>query len=140
MIQSEPDSAHDGWLLVRPGRERGEPEGGRRLADLDVTIRIQGRDNQTWKGKIHQLPESEAKTVPLVLSNRAAGPVAVKASARASALIPATQHYLVYVDVVDADEAMVPGTKAQVKIHCQPETCLHWMWRTLNSTFDLGLM
>jgi putative peptide zinc metalloprotease protein len=140
VILSEAGEEDDGRLLVRAGRERGEPEGGRRLADLDVTIRFKGRDSQTWKGKIRQIPESEAKTVPLALSNRAGGPVAVKASAPGNSLIPATQHYLVYVDIIDADEAIVPGQAAQVKIHCQPETCLHWLWRTLNNTFDLGLM
>ncbi len=140
VILSEPDGAHDGWLLVRPGRERGEPEGGRPLADLDVTIRLTGRDSSTWKGKIRQLPESEAKTVPMALSNRAGGPVAVKAGTPGGALIPSTQHYLVYIDIVDPDEAMIPGTMAQVKIYCQPETCLSWLWRTVNNTFDLGLM
>jgi putative peptide zinc metalloprotease protein len=140
VLQSDADSEHDGWLLVHAGRERGEPEGGRPLAELDVTIRIRGRDSQTWRGKVRQLPESEARTVPLAMSNRGGGPVAVKASTPGSALIPATQHYLVYVDLVDPDEAIVPGTMAQVKIYCQPETCLHWLWRTLNNTFDLGLM
>ncbi len=142
VIVSEADSADDGHLLIRPGSERGEPDGGRPLADLDVTIRIQGRDSQTWKGKIRQLPESEAKTVSLAMSNRAGGPVAVKAGAGAQSgtLVPATQQYLVYVEMLDADESILPGTMAQVKIYCQPETCVHWLWRTLNQTFDLGLM
>jgi putative peptide zinc metalloprotease protein len=140
VIVSDPESEHDGWLQVRAGRERGEPEGGRQLAELDVTIRFRGRDSSTWKGKVRQLPEQEAKTVPLPLSNRGGGPVAVKASAPGNALIPATQHYLVYVDIIDPDEAILTGTMAQVKIYCQPETCLHWLWRTLNNTFDLGLM
>src|SRR5262249_470552 len=136
VIQSEAGEAQDGWLLVRPGRERGEPEGGRPLADLDVTLRIQGRDSQTWKGKIRQVPESEAKTVPLAMSNRAGGPVAVKAGTQGQSLVPATQHYFVYVEILDPDDAILPGTMAQVKIACQPETCLHWLWRTLNNTFD----
>jgi putative peptide zinc metalloprotease protein len=140
VILSEPDGEHDGWLLVRPGHERGEPDGGRRLNELAVTIRIQGHGEQTWKGKIRQLPESEAKTVPLPLSNRAGGPVAVKAGAPKGELIPATQQYLVYVDILEPDPSILPGTMAQVKIHCQPETCLRWLWRTLNSTFDLGLI
>jgi putative peptide zinc metalloprotease protein len=140
VIQSEAGEEHDGWLLVRAGRERGEPEGGRELANLDVTIRIQGRGGETWKGKVRQLPESEAKTVPLALSNRAGGPVAVKAGTQGQALVPATQYYLVYVEIVDPDDAILPGTMAQVKVACQPETCLHWLWRTLNNTFDLGLM
>ncbi len=142
VIVSEADSADDGHLLIRPGSECGEPDGGRPLADLDVTIRVQGRDSQTWKGKIRQLPESEAKTVSRAMSNRAGGPVAVKAGAGAQSgtLVPATQQYLVYVEILDADESILPGTMAQVKIYCQPETCVHWLWRTLNQTFDLGLM
>jgi putative peptide zinc metalloprotease protein len=140
VIVSDWKSPDDGRLLIRPGSERGEPQGGRPLADLDVTLRIQGRDKQTWKGKIRQLPESEAKTVPPALSNRQGGPVAVKAGSPGGNLIPATQQYLVYVEVLDADESILPGTMAQVKIYCQPETCVHWLWRTLNNTFDLGLM
>jgi hypothetical protein len=141
VIVSEPDSPQDGHLLIRPGSERGEPEGGRPLADLDVIIRIKGRDNQTWKGKIRQLPESEAKTVPPMLSNRQGGPVAVKATmSNEKQLVPSTQQYLVYVELIDPDESIMPGTAAQVKIYCQPETCVHWVWRWLNETFDLGLL
>jgi putative peptide zinc metalloprotease protein len=140
VIVSDSGSPNDGHLLIRPGSERGEPREGRALADLDVIIRIQGREGQTWKGKIRQLPESEAKTVPLELSNRAGGPVAVKAGTQSEELVPATQQYLVYIEMVDPDDAILSGTMAQVKIYCQPETCLHWLWRTLNQTFDLGLM
>ncbi|MGH7223087.1 MAG: biotin/lipoyl-binding protein, partial [Gemmataceae bacterium] len=124
VIVSEKDGPSDGHLLIRPGEERGEPKGGRPLADLDVTIRVQGRDSQTWKGKFGQLPESEAKTVPLMLSNRGGGPVPVKAAAgsQSGVLVPSTQYYLVYVDILDPDDMIVPGTMAQVKIYCQPET------------------
>jgi putative peptide zinc metalloprotease protein len=141
VIVSEPDSQQDGHLWIRPSSERGEPQGGRPLADLDVIIRIKGRGNQTWKGKIRQLPESEAKTVPPMLSNRQGGPVAVKASmTNEKQLVPTTQQYLVYVEIVDPDESIMPGTAGQVKIYCQPETCVHWLWRWLNETFDLGLL
>jgi putative peptide zinc metalloprotease protein len=141
VIVSEPDSPQDGHLLIRPGSERGEPQGGRPLADLDITIRIKGRDSQTWKGKIRQLPESEAKTVPPMLSNRQGGPVAVKATVgNDKQLVPSTQQFLVYVEIVNPDESIMPGTAAQVKIYCQPETCVHWLWRWLNETFDLGLI
>ncbi|MHB1423680.1 MAG: site-2 protease family protein [Gemmataceae bacterium] len=140
VIVSEPNAPRDGHLLIRPGSERGEPEGGRPLADLDIIIRIRGRDSKTWKGKIRQLPESEAKTVSPMLSNRQGGPVAVKAGTNPEKLVPSTQQYLVYVEMVDPDESILPGTMAQVKIYCQPETCVHWLWRWLNETFDLGLM
>jgi hypothetical protein len=140
VILSEPDGARDGHLLIRPGAERGEPEGGRQLADLDIIVRIRGRDKQTWQGKIRQLPESEAKTVPPIMSNRQGGPVAVKVGTSGDKLVPSTQQYLVYIEIVDADDAIVPGTMAQVKIYCQKETCAHWLWRWLNETFDLGLI
>ncbi len=141
VILSDPESPKDGELLIRPGSERGEPQGGRPLADLDVIIRIKGRDSQTWKGRIRQLPESEAKTVPPMLSNRQGGPVAVKATMGSEKqLVPSTQQYLVYVEIVDPDESILPGTAAQVKVYCQPETCVHWLWRWLNETFDLGLL
>jgi putative peptide zinc metalloprotease protein len=140
VIVSEQGSPDDGHLLIRPGSERGEPREGRPLANLDISLRIQGRDTQTWRGKIHQLPESEAKTVPMELSNRAGGPVAVKAGTQTNQLVPTTQQYLVYIDILDPDDSMISGTTAQVKIYCQPETCVHWLWRTLNQTFDLGLI
>jgi putative peptide zinc metalloprotease protein len=213
VIHSEENDRHDGWVCIRPGRERGTPLEGRarfkvtdtalaalrgagvpdaavskleplkgkelgrqaflralarvlppeelrRYQDLllnhaegqlEVTVRIHGRDQQTWKGRLEALPESEARTIPLQLSNKQGGPVAVKAqgltpqqAAKAGAhsepLTPQTQQYIVYVDLLPpVDDAIVPGETAQVKIRCQPETCLHWLWRTVNDVFDLGL-
>ena len=138
-IVSDESNPRDGWILVRPGRERGRPDGVAEV-DLPVTIRVQGREARTWRGRLTALPESEAKEVPLALSNRANGPVAVKAGGPPNSLIPQTQHYLVYIDIEDPDGGITPGATAQVKIHCRPETCLHWLWRTLNNTFDLGLI
>ena len=54
--------------------------------------------------------------------------------------MPQAQHYLVYIDLVDPDGAITPGSMAQVKVHCRPETCLHWVWRKVNDIFDLRLM
>ena len=86
------------------------------------------------------MPESEAKEIPMALSNRGGGPVAVKAGGPPGHLIPQAQHYLVYIDLLNPDAAITPGSMAQVKIHCRSETCLHWLWRTINTTFDLGLI
>jgi len=55
-------------------------------------------------------------------------------------LIPQTQHYLVYVDILDPDAAITPGSMAQVKIHCRPETVASWVWRKINDMFNLGLL
>ena len=90
---------------------------------LPVTLRVHGRDAHVWQGKVTQLPESEAATVPWALSNKAGGPVAVKAGGPPDHLVPTTQYYLVNVEIIDPDDAIAPGNMAQVKIICQPETC-----------------
>jgi putative peptide zinc metalloprotease protein len=149
VILSE-EGDHDGWVRVAPGPERGTPLGGRPLADLEVMVRVHGRDSHTWKGRITSLPESEAKTIPEELSSKAGGPVATKAQGltpqqaakagiRSDPLVPQTQHFIVYVEMIDPDDAIVPGTRAQVKVRCQPQTCVHWLWHKVNDTFDLGL-
>ena len=66
--------------------------------------------------------------------------MAIKAGGRPDVLVPQTQHYLVYVEIVDPDAAILPGTTAQVKIYCKPETCAQWLWRKVNDMFDLGLI
>jgi hypothetical protein len=151
VVVSDESNSHDGWVQIRVGRERGRPE-GRPLANLDVTIRVHGRDAATFKGHIAALPESEAKNIPQSLSNKYGGPVATKAPTAPQAqqsssksgvqeegLPPQTQQYIVYVDLVKPDDTIVPGNLAQVKVQCQPETCLHWLWRTIHDTFDVGL-
>jgi putative peptide zinc metalloprotease protein len=140
VILSDPNSDEDGCILVRSGRERGTIE-RRGLTPLSVVLRIQGREWETWQGKVSYLPQSEAKEIPLQLSNKAGGPVPVKAErSKNGALIPQTQYYLVYVDIENADDAISPGTMAQVKIKTKNETCLKWMWRTINNSMELKLM
>jgi hypothetical protein len=143
VVVSEAGDERDGMVEVRPGHARGVPEGPRRLNELEATVRVHGRDWHTWKGRIGSLPEQDAKTIPLALSSRAGGPVAVKASSGGgnnAPLVPQTQHYIVYVDVIAPDGAIAPGSMAQVKIYCQPETCVRWLWRKANDAFGLGLI
>ncbi len=147
VVRDENDS-RNGEILVRPGRERGVAEGSGPATELPVTIRVQGHGPETWKGRLSRLPESEAKEIPLPLSSRGGGPVAVKASAQQGHLVPQTQHYLVFIDLIESSGTLTPGSlatvtpgsMAQVKIHCRPETCLNWVWRKINATFDLGLI
>jgi putative peptide zinc metalloprotease protein len=108
---------------------------------LKATIRIHGLDSKTWTGTIDQLDESEAKYIPMALSNRAGGPVAVHApTGRSQGLTPQTQHYLIYIEIDEVDDAIVPGAMGQVKIYCQNETALRWAWRTINNVFNLRLL
>ncbi|MBI3408450.1 MAG: efflux RND transporter periplasmic adaptor subunit [Planctomycetes bacterium] len=110
-----------------------------------VTIRVQGHGSQTWPGRVdpEAMPHSEAKEIPLALSNKGGGPLAVKPNSNPNQLSPQSQVYLVGVnfDGADADStaSISPGAMAQVKIHCEYRSCAWWVWRAVSSTFDLGL-
>jgi putative peptide zinc metalloprotease protein len=142
VVVSDRGKPEDGWLLVRAGQEHGYAEGPRQLADLGATLCIEGRAFHDFKGKVLPLPESEARTIPFPLTSKAGGPVAVKATVnnKTGALEAQTQQFLVYIDIVNADDAVKTGNLAEVKINCRPETCLQWAWRWVNATFDLRLM
>lgn len=106
-----------------------------------VTIRVQGRDVKHWTGQIdpESLPKSEAREIPLALSNKGGGPLAVKPSSNPNQLQPQAQVYLIGVNFTNADSAIAPGNMAQVKIHCEYRSCAWWTWRAISATFDLGL-
>lgn len=109
--------------------------------ELDVSIRIHGLDAGVWEGRIDRLDESEARTIPVALSTRGGGPVPVHPpNNKSPGLMPQTQHYMVYIDLLDPDPAIAVGAMAQVKIYLRPETCLHWAWRTINNVFNLRLL
>lgn len=107
--------------------------------DLTVTLRLQGRDSKTWEGKIAELPQSAAKEVPVQLTTRAGGPLAIKPGSRPGVFEPQAQQYLVAIDIENADDAISPGIFAQAKIHCQWHSCGWWTWRAFCSLFDIGM-
>jgi putative peptide zinc metalloprotease protein len=108
--------------------------------NLPVTIRVQGRAEHVWKGKVAQLQESEAKDVPPQLTSKFGGPLAAKPSTQPGVYQPQAQQYLVSIDFLAPDNCIEPGTLAQVKIHCRYQTAAWWVWRKISSAFDLGLM
>lgn len=130
---------NNGVILVRPGGDRGTLEGNQ-LNEIPVQIRVQGHDKEIWEGKVLPLPESEAREIPIALSNRGGGPVAVKGNPRSQTLVPQTQHYLVYVKILNPDSSITIGSMAQVKIYCKPETVANWVYRKINDLFDIRLM
>jgi putative peptide zinc metalloprotease protein len=109
---------------------------------LVATIRVHGRGGKTWAGHVAvaYLPAAEAKDIPLNLSSKAGGPVAVKPSNDPNQLAPQAQVYLVSVDLDQPDSAIVLGSLAQVKIHCEYRSTAWWLYRTIASTFDLHLL
>ena len=107
---------------------------------LPVTIRVVGRGMKTWTGKVTTLPPSEAKTIPVALSTKVGGPIAIKPSDDTQHLQPQSQVFLVDVDLEDPDEAISLNSLAQVHIHCRYRSCAWGIWRWVSSTFDLRLL
>jgi putative peptide zinc metalloprotease protein len=128
--------APDDYELIRDNRKRMRAAGG----DLPVTIRVQGMGTRTWEGRVTHLPESEAREVPVALSSRAGGPLAVKTGGAPGHLEPQSQVYLVGIDFVQPGEGVCPGQLAQVKVHNEYRTLAWYTWRALSRTFDLGLL
>jgi putative peptide zinc metalloprotease protein len=112
----------------------------RRDGDVPVTIGVEGWDGRTWRGRVACLPETEAREVPLALTARAGGPLAVRPGPRPNSYVPQTQQYLVAVDFVDPEAGVWPGARAHVKIHCRWRPLGWWLWRKIAIAFDLGLM
>jgi putative peptide zinc metalloprotease protein len=113
---------------------------GRSDSPLQVSIRVRGMGRDTWRGVLTTLPQSEAATIPPLLSNRTGGPVAVKPGTQPERLEPQTQQYLVAIELVEPDVDMHPGVRAKVKIHCRKRPLSWWAWRSINDLFNLGLM
>jgi putative peptide zinc metalloprotease protein len=109
---------------------------------LEVTLRVEGFGGKLWKGHVSHLPRTAEKTVPVALTTKGGGPLAIKPSSQSgdpNNPEPQSQVYLISVDFEDPDRAVSPGTLGQAKVHCEPRSCAWWVWRTLSATFDLGL-
>jgi putative peptide zinc metalloprotease protein len=110
------------------------------LKELKVDVRIPGRKSEVVPGRIVRLPESDAHEIPLPLSNKGGGPLAVKPTGDPNHIEPQSQQYLVTVELPQPDDAIVPGSLVRVKIHCKWQTGAWWVWHAISSAFDLGLM
>jgi putative peptide zinc metalloprotease protein len=127
-------------LPVSPADYRLLQEEFGRRPELEAAIHVRGATRRVWQGTVTHLPEAEAPSVPVQLTVRAGGPLAVEPGHPAGGLVPQTQQYLVPVDFREAEAAVFPGTLAQVEIQCRWRSCAWWLWRTLAATFDLELL
>ena len=80
-----------------------------------------------------------AATVPLALTQRGGGPLAVKPSEDPNLLVPLAQVYLVEIEVTDPDIAIDPGQLAVVKIHAKWRSSAWWVGRAIANALDIGL-
>jgi putative peptide zinc metalloprotease protein len=115
-----------------------EEDLGRR-GELSVSIYVKGRSDREFTGKVRQpLPKQDARTVPIQLTQRGGGPLAVKPGGDPNVLQPLAQVYLVDVDILDPDPAIDPGQLAVVKIHTKWRSAAWWVGRALANAMDLG--
>jgi putative peptide zinc metalloprotease protein len=148
------------YELIRLDLARLKKEG----KNLEVTLRVHGRDSHTWKGKVTLLPLADAKDIPIQLSKQGGGTLGVKQKAPPnpygpqspgqgggtgpggrpsqgpSRVTPQNAVHLIGITILNPDRAISPGSLAQVKIHCRFRTCAWWVWRWISGTLELKLM
>jgi putative peptide zinc metalloprotease protein len=107
--------------------------------ELDASIYAKGRSDHVFSGKVRRLPAQNAATVPLALTQRGGGSLAVKPSEDPNLLVPLAQVYLVEVELTDPDAAVDPGQLAVVKVHAKWRSGAWWVARALANAMDLGL-
>jgi putative peptide zinc metalloprotease protein len=107
--------------------------------ELDASIYVKGRSDREFKGKVRRVPEQNAETVPVQLTQRGGGPLAVKPGGDPNVLQPLAQAYIVDVEILDPDGAVDPGQLAVVKIHTKWRSAAWWVGRTIANALDLGL-
>jgi len=106
---------------------------------LEVSVYVKGRSDREFVGKLRRLPAQNAATVPIQLTQRGGGPLAVKPAEDPNLLIPLAQTYLIEVELTDPDAAIKPGQLAVVKVHAKWRSASWWVWQTLSNALDLGL-
>jgi len=107
--------------------------------ELDVSIYVKGRTDREFHGKLRKLPGQNASNVPVQLTQRGGGPLAVKPSDDPNVLVPLAQTYLLEVEITDPDGAIKPGQLAVVKVHAKWRSGAWWVGQTLANALDIGL-
>ncbi|QJW96467.1 site-2 protease family protein [Frigoriglobus tundricola] len=107
--------------------------------ELGASVYVKGRSDHVFSGKVRRLPEQNAATVPLALTQRGGGSLAVKPNDDPNVLVPLAQVYMVEVELTDPDAAVDPGQLAVVKIHAKWRSGAWWVARALANSMDLGL-
>ncbi len=133
LIVKIPVSAND-YRLLKDDQPKDPKDGG-----LEVSILVKGRTDKIFKARLMRLPDSDAKQVPVALTQRGGGPLAVKqAGDGGQETVPLAQTYLVEAEILDSDGSIRPGALVQTKIHCRWRTGSWWVGRFLATALDIG--
>ena len=107
--------------------------------ELNVSILIKGRSDREFSGVLKTLPAQNSETVPVQLTQKGGGPLAIKPGGDPNVFVPLAQVYLVDVDVTDPDGSVLLGQLCVVKIHTQWRSGAWWVGRALANALDIGL-
>jgi multidrug efflux pump subunit AcrA (membrane-fusion protein) len=109
----------------------------------EAWVRIHGRGYNYWKGHVSSIASAEAKEVPPQLSSKAGGDIATETKGdekgQKQTERPQSQHFMVTVDLDEADVAIHPGVMGRVKITLPARTLAWRFYRYLNSTLNWRL-
>jgi putative peptide zinc metalloprotease protein len=107
--------------------------------ELEVSILIKGRSDTEFTGFVRTLPGQNSETVPVQLTQRGGGPLAIKPGGDPNVYVPLAQVYLVDVEVADPDGAVLLGQLCTVKVHTKWRSGAWWVGRALANALDIGL-
>ncbi len=106
---------------------------------LDATILFSNRSDHLYQGKVTAVPDRHEDNLPIGLTSRGGGPVAVKPAQDPNMNEPVAQTYLVQVEILDVDGTIIPGQQATVKIHLRWRSAAWWCGQKIASALDWGL-
>jgi putative peptide zinc metalloprotease protein len=107
---------------------------------LEVSIHIPGRSDRLFHGFVNKLPETHATDVPVALTSKGGGSLATKPATDPNVNEPLVQTYLVPIEIIDFDPSFLPGELVSVKVHMTWKSAAWWVWQTLASSLDWGLL
>jgi putative peptide zinc metalloprotease protein len=109
------------------------------LKELNVSILVKGRSDHEFTGRLKTLPAQNSETVPVQLTQRGGGSLAIKPGGDPKVFVPLAQVYVVDIDVTNPDRAVLLGQIAVVKIHTKWRSGAWWVGRALANSLDIGL-
>ena len=112
--------------------------------DVAIDLRVQGRGERLWRGKLAYLPQSDAHELPISLTNLAGGPVAARPpqAPTKTTTPPCRRRSSTWWPSISSTPTppCAPACWRRRKSTAPGGSAAWWSWRTLSSTFDLGLL
>jgi putative peptide zinc metalloprotease protein len=98
-------------------------------------IKVYGRAERTYRGKVEEVAAHTREEVPPELSNLAGGEVPSKPDAKTGAAKPINKVYEVIVPIDNKDLNLAPGLRGTAKINGGTYKLGWWIWRWANKLF-----